>query len=304
MLELQESAHKKPGHISYPWFYKKHMAMFEQKVVSLLWQTEDDERKNMKYILSANFNVPIELVSNEEIKDLRILFSYLLPRVLHAQVQFRWLNKPWSNPKIPSTWRMSMIWHDLSHSIARYILDKENKSEDPWRFTPTPFKYRHKWYAEHYDALAEELYTSIWMRSWIWEGGSLLPLVLLKKEKSISSGEDLYKKYIDYNLNSIPEFKFKMPLYTVVPPLIFFPFHKLPHLQKRRQVIEDLRGKIAESEFPKLRELLYYIYENREKPRVLLDLFFQEMQPLIEQLKKRNLYIYENRILKNNPQLS
>ena len=147
-------------HLVYPGYYRNNIWEVSKKVTSLLWKHEEEIQEKMKRILHDSFNVPIESVSAKEIQDLYILFSYLLRRTIHGQVQFRGLNKPWSKPKLSSAWK-NLVWHDLGHSIARYMLDPTNQAKDPWRFTPTPFKYRYRWYAEHYDTLVEELHVKL-----------------------------------------------------------------------------------------------------------------------------------------------
>lgn len=65
---------------------------------------------------------------------------------------------------------------------------------------------------------------------------------------------------------------------------------ELPFRTNRKNIVNHLRERIRNDHFEKLQILLADIYKDRDNPRVLFDLFYREMKPLIEQLKRRKVY--------------
>ena len=275
--------------VSFPWLYRQCVETIERQVDRALWEHNGIHRKNIWAILMDGFNVAIENLTSEEIGDITVLFHFFLKRVIHGDMQFQGLSTNSINPILPSVHRSSIIWHDIAHCVARYMLDPENRAGDPSRFTPTPFKYAYDWCPEHYDALTEELYAFLWMRSWVWKRENLFVFDTLR-EYVCSSWEELYTAYIHRCLEEVAEFDID---YDSLKPFLDWYriwFMGLLVYKKKKRTVDLLRIRMQQDTFPKLNELLTYVFEHQSEPRVLIDLSLREMQPLIDQLKKRKIY--------------
>ncbi len=275
--------------VPFPWFFRQNISNIKWRVDDPLGIGLEIQKKKLKHILKDGFNIDVASLSDQEVQDISILFHFLLQRVVHAQIQFWGLQNEKKQQKIPRIGRSSIVWHDMAHCAARYILDPENSMKDPSRFTPTPLKYRYNWYAEHYDALVEELYATLWMGSGVWRWKNLYIFEMLREHPEIT-WESIYKIYIEKCLWGIREFKVGMNLLENLVDAFSLGYIELPFRTNRKNIVNHLRERIRNDHFEKLQILLADIYKDRDNPRVLFDLFYREMKPLIEQLKRRKVY--------------
>ena len=246
-------------------------------------------RKKLKPILKDGFNIEIGTLTKTELNDISILFHFFLKRGIHSQIQFNWLNKWQKKAEIPKRiHKKDITWHDMAHCAARYMLDPENNWSDPGRFTPTPLKYKYNGYAEHFESLSEELYAALWMWSGTWRGKQLFVLTVLRNSKS-DSIDSFYRAYIEGCLR-FNEFRVWETFLDSYVKALTLDLYKLPSYRQRALSVKPLRERIRTEEFPKLRELLEYVFDHQDDPRVLFDLFYKEMSPLIERLKWRAEY--------------
>ncbi len=183
--------------------------------------------------------------------------------------------------------------HDTSHAIARYI---QSKDQDTLiNYTPTPFLHPYRWIPEYPDALREELFALLWL--------DIRPYLDTRFYEDRRAMNLFMKKIQGANKYTIKHYHLYMKI--IHKNFLVFKTPKDSGLAKERGKLTKwelfclwikskwIHYSIWENPDPKLVELLTYIVENQSNPRVVLDLFLQEMQPLIDQLKKRKPYTWK-----------
>jgi hypothetical protein len=163
--------------------------------------------------------------------------------------------------------------------------DPENSSRDLQRFVPTPLKHPNQWYPYKKEALEEELFALLWRKHF--------------HKPYITNGQVWCEQYWEINRFISGYHYFIFECYEVD-----FDFDRAYDIRldpdKDRDLAKQKYSKIiweiTNNPHPKLVELLTYIWNNQKNPRVMIDLFFREMQPLIDQIKIRVPYNGERRI--------
>lgn len=246
---------------------------FLEYLLCFLW---DSELSVKVYIcLELFWDKRANIITNQEWKDLQLLFHFLWKRVINGMMQWQSENK--------ETTDYTLI-HDIIHSCVRYMKDPENLSKDPQRFVPTPFKHPASKLPNNRESLEEEVFALLWRNNIIrgfltlkrqeesWENrNNLLSWSTLKEQFILNYPEYAFEKYADFDFYSN---------YRATD----YPWKSEDTV---RQEYTSMRNSITTHMHPKLAELLSYIWDHRDNPRVMVDLFFREMQPLIDQIKKR-----------------
>lgn len=266
-------------------YSKAVQGILRKKIAELLvlqsWDL-DSKLQWINRILQYWFGLSVSDLSKEEIEDMQLVLWFLFMRSLHG---YLWWDM---NAAHSIEWEKSIIFHDLSHSIVRYIMNPKSPIKESQRFLPTPFRYPQKRYLTHQNSLYEECYALLFMFSFA-EDGNNVPLSIIKENaENIYDSETLYQ-YIVSRLKRFWDFQINQ---------------NLPYSEKW---IKDCFDQLDRDE--NFKRLIQYIYNNRKNKRVMVDLFLQEMQPLIEQLKKRKSYTGEERkpqekLSINNPPLA
>ena len=264
----------------HPWFYRKNRSAIARKIDSLLSLSlkptlnSDWKSWNIFYpwlvrpihdVLKKYFEIEdLNLVSREEQIDIYIVLSHMMKRSINWLRQFDDVsNKPLLSNKdnLNDKQFLSGIgWflpiHDAIHGVCRYIKDPENTANDSKRFVPAPFRIRYTWLNDTREMIEEEIL------AWIWLPKQMKQNIVGYANLLDNGGTMTFWEYcisVEYPKN--PEKK--QPNYT------------------------DLLDEIKKNPHPKLIEMYTYFWENRDNPRVLLDLFLRETQLLVEQLKRR-----------------
>jgi hypothetical protein len=303
--------------IPHPGFYRRNYTAVSEAVDKLLLEDSANSVSNIDLILQNYFGIQdVAMVSKDEKEDLRTIFSHLLKRTINGARQF----KDTTSIVLESDTEFlehiladrRMIIHDVFHSAARYIKDPENEAKDTQRFVPTPFKKSYTGFPEDRESLEEELFAVMWIKfhpSARRDTGEIYPLWILNKLKNqhkdhstllrkkiarkiAITSTSLYREYAWYVFSSLRELQWRDT--------------KDKEYMKQYDKYLTMKDSILSKPHPKLLDMLDYIITNQNNPRVMMDLFFREMNPLIEEFKRRKSYIWEKRKSKvnQNPPLS
>lgn len=174
----------------------------------------DDPTLPINDILVRGFGVTnMEEVSEDEKKDLLVLFTYLSKRVLTYTYRFNDKSvfqneKNWNRTfedflTTIDRWDKWLLYHDISHAAVRYIVNPTNRGNHIHKFKPTPFKQRNRGIVDSEDSLREEFMALLFMPSGLSEAMPLPKYIwnkLSDEDKGIMKSRDnalpFYKKYV------------------------------------------------------------------------------------------------------------
>ncbi len=296
MKNILSQQYLEPTH---PWFYRKNFWAIRSKINSVLrWY---DGAIIDEGVLHAFFDVysNVDLgLTQEQRKDISMVMNFFMKRSLNSYRQWNSPNDElcwYDDGDFLSQYGSSGMIHDLSHAISRYIRNPWNQID--WqKFTPTIFYYEDRWFIEYREPIDEELFAFLWHK--IFPKRHTMAKQVVWSSRDIS---DFYRKYLWEFLENTPVY----PLYNRNSSEYIDQLSRADRLSLIERNTVTMNDLIVNPD-PKLLELLQYIFDNQDNPRVMVDLFFREMDPLIEKLKKREPYTWEKRKnnINQNPPLS
>jgi hypothetical protein len=202
-------------------------------------------------------------IQNSEWGDLQILFGFLGKRVLYGFDQ--WHNPPDKDDE----YNNNLIIHDIMHGCIRYM--QEPNSIDPKKYIPEPFQHPFRGWAEDKISTEEEIFALLWKKKSLINKTHIGHYI--DSQKTVTR-KDFINDYIPFTMHYWSDFW--------LPPEL----KNTETASTHKNLIREIKSNPPE----KLLDLLGYIFDNQSNPRVMVDLFFREMQPLIDQLRKRKPY--------------
>ncbi len=236
---------------------------------------------NVAIQFQSFFNVKPGEYSQKEIEASKIFLSFALKRLMSNQ-----LKDGNSAEKLLDVVRLnlsggiwdlfSMIWHDTSHVagvIIRGEKDQYNSKIPPFLKDDGTVKHNNR------TVMEDELYSNL-----LRDYPNTLPLA-----KSSNSFEEFVSNYLKEVMRAT---------YSLNSKLISEITIEDDEIARLRSEAESIVLDTEQNPPAKVTELLRYIWEHREDPRVLVNLFFEPrfgIPQFIDGLKKRKPYDYSKR---------
>lgn len=264
--------------------------------------------ESVKELANEFLSVPDGALTSEELEQFRVFAIHGLKRNLNAQSQ-KYQGLPtksrWSRKEL-DLWKISNGYdlHDLSHVVGS-IIEGRHKTDNPTLVSPfLQRKDQSDFNIE--ETFIDELYGSMWgVVPHLFKKNTNMALYHLAhaetkaefiKEyiedttmRSYYTNEEIIEQKVSKEKERLSFRKIGKVLRQAVSlekPGVTSYSHLKEARSKAKRIIENIRENPPE----KAVELLTYIWEHRENPRVLADLFFREVGPYTENLQKRKVY--------------
>ena len=230
------------------------------------------------------FSVPGNQLTADEKRKFAIFAVHTGKRVLNAESQkVGGIRKRLERAYVARTSydAFPLLTHDIGHATSRII----NKREDNI-ITPIFLTYKEGFNFNNQQLFEDELYGGMWGQVPYGKNEQeISENVALHYIETAPDKESFIRLCIEDNMTRtlagaqglIAEEAERIKEDPVVT-------------QKKYKTAEDMIKRIEANPPAKIVEMLTYIWDHKENPRVLADLFFQELGPYIEQLQKREIY--------------
>ncbi len=228
------------------------------------------------------------LLTEEELIKFKIFADHGAKRILNAQSQKDGGIKMklfLTKIGIPVEYSLAfpVLFHDLSHIAGSIILERHTRGNKS--IVPPVFKFKHGNDTNRHELFADELYGILWDKIAHEETPSNYTMACLKKAKTLQD-------FIDSYVNGVLE----ASLNENTGVLESHAEHTKPidqideYLDEKEYEAEELADDIRKNPPDEIIRLLTYVWNHRDNPRVMADLFFKEITPYIEGLRKRKVY--------------
>lgn len=260
-----------------------------ERVEKLLEKEFNDKQKLEQYAKNF-FHIDVEDLSEEELQKFKIFAVHAIKRILNADSQkydgldFRLLATD-LGAGLTSGFAFPAITHDLAHAAGMILSDRYKKEGNS--IVPPFFKIKKGFETNNQKLFEDELYAGIW--SVVYKQHAEIN-VLLEAARSTHTFEEFIAKYTQNNLAPTLNHN-KDALYSVARKnKVSWGKDTWMFITSKHKEARDLAAVIQKNPPADLIKILSYVWENRENPRVLADLFFKEVGPYIEGLQKRKVY--------------
>lgn len=237
-----------------------------------------------------------ELLSEEEFAQFKAFADHGIKRILNAESQKRrgiklrlFLTK--LGVPLDNYVTFPVLYHDLSHVAGAVIQGKYAQNS----VVPPVLRYKEGEDVNRRELFEDELYGVLWDKTNYMGTGQMENFTLhaLKQASNIDSFILLYidgvmKMSFNENEDGVTR---QVELSTEI--------HLIDEkINKKLAEANTIVAKIKNNPPQEIIRLLTYIWEHRNNPRVLADLFFQEVGPHITELQKRKPYSPQARLKK------
>jgi hypothetical protein len=171
--------------------------------------------------------------------------------------------------------------HDMSHAAGIIIQGKTEENDNS--IVPPFLKYKNSFEFNRKELLEDECYGDLWGYD---------PDEMLDLAKDSPSLEVFIKEYVQGCLQESLESNKTQVKAFVKNQNISYRSNRKKLIQELGTGAEAIIAEIAANPPQEIVRLLTYIWEHRENPRVLADLFFQEVGPYLSELQKRKAYSF------------
>lgn len=239
---------------------------------------------------------PPELLSEEELAQFKAFADHGIKRILNAESQKRggakfrlFLTK--IGVPIDNYITFPVLYHDLSHVAGAVIQGKYAQNS----IVPPVLRYKEGEDTNKQELFEDELYGILW-------------------DNTDYSGRGKRGNFTTALLKEAPDIDRFILLY--IEGVLAMSFHENEdgitrqvelstethlideEIQKKLAEANTIVAKIKKNPPQEIIRLLTYVWEHRDNPRVLADLFFQEVGPHIAELQKRKPYSPQARLKK------
>ena len=232
-------------------------------------------------------------ISEQERSDFIILYTHLLKRVflslksnspsLHpelqdyrAQLEDKELEKDHDQFTFKNFDELRIVSHDIAHSVGNII---NGRFESERKLYPIFTEYERGSRLPNKTMMEDELYSSLFSF-----GSSYNTHIALSIDSQEYSSN--FEEYVDSYVGRV----MTLTIGSIAADLES-EYDQDPNLMHNiRLQAEAIEEEIRKNPPAKVVECLRYIWDHRDNPRVLVDLFFQEVGSYIEKLKEREKY--------------
>jgi hypothetical protein len=226
--------------------------------------------------------IPTGLLTEEELADFKIFATRAIKRVLNALANKN--PRGWESDKIS----LRFLFHDVSHVAGAIACGRHKEAGTANSVVPPFFSTE---LGEDYskrELLEDELYGVFW--STLHRNNIPHQPVLSTLSKS-QTEEEFISRYVRDVMDaalSVNKTHIQANLTLTRPELTGK--EREEELSRLLEVAKVYAEQIQAHPPQKIVDMLHYVWEHKDNPRVLADLFFQEVGPYIEQIKKYSEY--------------
>jgi hypothetical protein len=243
--------------------------------------TPNDQTTNTSPWGTEYRKTPTGLLTKEEVADFTLFARRAIKRILNA-FQHKYKDPTWTKDSINAR----SLFHDVSHAAGMIASGKYKQQDNsivlPFLHTPLGEDFSNREFME------DELYGILWN---VIQIDKKPGQYVLKTLRESSTESEFIKAYVEGVMSAAVGAN-RNHIYRRLAAV-----RKDLSPEELEQETTALRSKAIETAKEiennpptKIIEILHYIWEHRDNKRVLADLFFREVGPYIEELKKRDEY--------------
>lgn len=295
-----------------PGFYKENHAAINSNLDKYF----GDKRFVKKHLISffGLSQQSLKLITDSEIEDFLRVAKFLAKRIINAQAQAL-LETGDSRLDILTQGDLDaynrLLFHDISHSIGWFIFNNKDNATGN-KYVPLFFQTKPEAVMNNARLIEQEGFAAIWQPQ--REGELPLSLALLRDGGMESLVNSFYsapeaKEFVD-RISKFATFDIPSNLEEYIRHYLYFLYNAIGTAENTSSIISTSEvlfpdDVVARKAFIKrnqeqydsmviqridnpptlLVEMLTFIYENKESPRVLVDLFFKYAKPLIDRTR-------------------